>query len=267
MDARGTGQIVDRQARTVSFGGLTFTEAEYEMAAVDWHYHENAVFTLVTSGALRLGNRREVFDCPPDSLLFHSWQEPHYNAKPAGATRGFQVSVDQSWGREFALAPGRLPSAARLDRPDVRLLFYRLFREVRRQDDLTQLTIDSLLNEVFGFMQPAPTPARGIPAWVAQARELLHDYRDRTLSLQELALVLGVHWAHLSRDFPRYFRCNFGDYVRKVRVERSLPILRRTEVPLAEIALSCGFADQSHFTRCFKKFMGITPKQFRRLVQ
>lgn len=268
MDARGTGQLIDQQTRTAAIPGLTFSESEYEMAAADWHYHENGIFTFVTQGALRLGNRREVYDCPADTLLFHSWQEPHYNAKPAGATRGFQVSVDHTWREKYDLQPGRLPGATKVDSPDVRLSFYRLFQEVRRFDDDSELAIEGLLLETFQLMQPAPRlPMRGTPAWVARVRAILHETTDETISLQNLARAADVHWAHLSRDFRRYFRCNFGEYLRQIRVERSLPLLRRGELTLAEIALLCGFADQSHFTRIFRQHLRITPRQFQRLMQ
>lgn len=267
MEARGTGQLIDQQTRTSAIPGLAFSESEYEMAAADWHYHENGIFTFVTQGALRLGNRREVYDCPADTLLFHSWQEPHYNAKPAGATRGFQVSVDDSWREKFELQPGRLPGAAKVDRPDIRLLFYRLYQEVRRFDEVSDLAIEGLLLETFQLMQPAPRlPVRGTPAWVARVRAILQEEHERPVSLQELARTADVHWAHLSRDFRRYFRCNFGEYLRQIRVERSLPLLRKGELTLAEIALLCGFADQSHFTRTFRQHMGVTPHQFRNAV-
>ncbi|NJM53248.1 MAG: helix-turn-helix transcriptional regulator [Blastocatellia bacterium] len=77
---------------------------------------------------------------------------------------------------------------------------------------------------------------------------------------------MDVHWVHLSRDFPRYFRCNFSEYVRKIRVEKSLNLLRNQQLALTEIALICGFADQSHFIRSFKQFHGITPKKFRQII-
>lgn len=43
------------------------------------------------------GNKKEIYNCPAGSLLFHNWQEPHYNIKPAGYTRGFQIKLKNTW--------------------------------------------------------------------------------------------------------------------------------------------------------------------------
>jgi len=105
------------------------------------------------------------------------------------------------------------------------------------------------------------------PRWVGRVDELLHENYEHQLSLLEISAELGVHWAHLSRDFHRYFRCNFSQYVRKIKVERSLGLLRKRSVPLADIAYMCGFADQSHFIRCFKQYTGLTPREFRKIIK
>ncbi|MBK7706629.1 MAG: helix-turn-helix transcriptional regulator [Acidobacteria bacterium] len=73
-------------------------------------------------------------------------------------------------------------------------------------------------------------------------------------------------FAHISRDFGRYFGCNSSRYVRKIKVERSLGLLRWSELSLIDIAYMSGFSDQSHFIRCFREFNGLTPKEFRRLL-
>jgi AraC-like DNA-binding protein len=129
------------------------------------------------------------------------------------------------------------------------------------------LTVDALLLEAFDTMrgiERAAVPAR--PRWVDKIDEILHENFEQPLSLLEISAELGIHWAHLSRDFPKYFHCNFSQYARKIKVERSLNLLRKKTLSLADIACVCGFADQSHFIRCFKQYTGVTPKDFRRIV-
>jgi AraC family transcriptional regulator len=91
------------------------------------------------------------------------------------------------------------------------------------------------------------------------------DYAEK-LSLAELSGELAIHPVHLSRSFSRYFRCTLGEYVRNTRVERSLELMPRRNLTLTEIATTCGFADQSHFTRSFKQIMGVRPSTYRRLL-
>jgi AraC family transcriptional regulator len=245
--------------------GITITETVYDREFVDWHYHENPHFTLVTSGKIKQGTRRETFECCADTLLFHNWQEPHYNIKPAGVTRAFQVEIDAAWYRKFEVDPHLLPAAAKITRPNIRLLFYNIYKEAKIFDATSTFTIDSLLLETFETIRGFETRCVGTPLWVTRLDELLHDDSDRPFSLRDLSNELGLHWAHLSREFPRYFRCNFSQYVRKLKVERSLALLRDGRRSVAEITFICGFADQSHFIRCFREFTGITPRNFRQI--
>jgi AraC family transcriptional regulator len=87
------------------------------------------------------------------------------------------------------------------------------------------------------------------------------------LSLEVLAEVAGLSRFH----FARQFRVSTGEspmgYVLRARMERARVLLSRPEHPtIAHIASSLGFADQSHFTRTFRRFFGLTPKTFASLA-
>jgi AraC-like DNA-binding protein len=261
------GTFFAPSGQTNSFEGITITETEYDREFVDWHYHENPHFTLITRGVIKQGTRRETYDCSADTLLFHNSDEPHYSVKPAGITRGFQVEVSAAWSKKFEVDLHKLPATANITRPNIRLLFYNIFKEAKLFDNTTRLTIDSLLLETLETMRGVETFCSSRPRWVRKVDEILQDNFDRPFSLLELSNELGVHWAHLSREFPRYFRCNFSQYVRKLKVDKSLALLRSSNLPMAEITFICGFADQSHFIRCFKEFTGTTPRNFRRIAQ
>jgi AraC family transcriptional regulator len=68
----------------------------------------------------------------------------------------------------------------------------------------------------------------------------------------------------LARSFRRHFGISVAGFLRQVRVEAAQQLLRSSTESLAEIALSAGFADQSHFTRVFHQETGATPLQYRR---
>jgi AraC family transcriptional regulator len=107
-------------------------------------------------------------------------------------------------------------------------------------------------------------PERTPPRWLLRARDLLHARFTQNLSLDEIASEAGVHPVHLARVFRRHFECTPGDYLRKLRVESACRQLTSSDMPLSEIALSAGFADQSHFTKNFRRLMQMTPGEFRR---
>jgi AraC family transcriptional regulator len=94
--------------------------------------------------------------------------------------------------------------------------------------------------------------------------EYIHRHLDAALTLRDLAAV-----AHLSPyHFARLFKVSTGlpprRYVIARRVERAQQLLRsRDDLALAQVAARSGFWDQGHFTRHFKRLVGVTPKRFR----
>ncbi|QMW02657.1 chromate resistance protein ChrB domain-containing protein [Spirosoma foliorum] len=108
---------------------------------------------------------------------------------------------------------------------------------------------------------------RKSPVWVHELKELIQDQIDTnlTLSLTELSENLAINPTYVSRTFARYFdNLSFGDYIRKLRIEKALQLLETTTYNLTEIAYLTGFSDQSHFTRIFKKQIGQNPSQYRK---
>jgi AraC family transcriptional regulator len=76
---------------------------------------------------------------------------------------------------------------------------------------------------------------------------------------------MDVHPVYLCRTFSEQFDCTLGEYIRKLRTLRGWQLLTIGDGTLAEVASQSGFADQSHFTRLFKKQFGLTPGEYRRL--
>ncbi|SIQ84194.1 helix-turn-helix domain-containing protein [Pontibacter lucknowensis] len=266
MEELKAGSFFGQTNRTFHLDGILLTDTEYTVDKVDWHYHENAYFTFILAGQILEGNRKEKYHCAPGSLLFHNWQEPHYNIKPEGYTRGFHLEIQKEWFRELLPDSEVAEGSMQIDNPTVKLLFYQIFKETRLQDTLLYPAVESLLLQAFTTLLPQERKVYKNPPWVARLKELLHDRYPDTLSLKTLAAEVNIHPVHLSRDFPKYFHCSLGDYIRKVRTQKSFSLFYDKERSLTEIALQCGFSDQSHFTRSFKALNGLTPSAFRKIM-
>jgi len=105
------------------------------------------------------------------------------------------------------------------------------------------------------------------PEWTALLREMIQDQIDTntTLSLNQLSEELDISSSYLSREFSKYFEnLNYGEYIRKKRIEKAIELMSDRSISLTEIAYLTGFSDQSHFTRIFKKFTGSNPSEYRR---
>ena len=111
-----------------------------------------------------------------------------------------------------------------------------------------------------------PTISLLAPHWLKQATEIVESRFLERLSLTEIASEVGVHYVHLSRQFHKYNRCTIGDMIRRRRVQYASHLLARSNTSLAEIALACGFSDQSHLSFLFKRYMGLSPSKFRSLA-
>ena len=70
--------------------------------------------------------------------------------------------------------------------------------------------------------------------------------------------------AHFSRAFRTSFGCSPLEYVTRRRMERAQGLMLSTDIPLSQIALDCGFADQAHFSRLFRRVVGESPRVWRR---
>jgi AraC family transcriptional regulator len=262
-----TGQFHGQTNKTIHLNGITLTDTEYTHDKVDWHYHENAYFTFILQGSVIEGNKKEVYNCSAGSLLFHNWQEPHYNIKPDGFTRGFHIELEQEWFNGFDFGLSNLTGSINISNPELKLFLYKIFKETKIDDNTTALSVQDLLLQLLGQMlNDNKTSAKKKPLWVDKAREILHDKFSDKLTLTDLSNDLNIHPVHLSRDFPKYFQCSLGDYIRKLKIEKSLSLLSQKNISLSDITFECGFADQSHFARCFKEINGLNPFAYRKLM-
>ncbi|MET0461831.1 MAG: AraC family transcriptional regulator [Chitinophagaceae bacterium] len=264
MELLTTGQFFGQTNQRIHLNGLTITDTEYTHEKVDWHHHENPYFTFILQGAVLEGNKKETYHCTAGSLLFHNWQDAHYNIKPPGFTRGFHIEIDHHWFKEFNIKLDNIQGSSFITNPDAKLSFYKLFKESKMNCEESELTFPALLITCLEEMKNTPSPDRSkTPGWIRTLKELLHDQPAQVTSLSCLSGILGIHPVHLSRYFPLYFGCTLGEYIRKLKIGRSLIMLGDKRKSLVAIALDCGFSDQSHFNRCFKEHVGVTPKAYR----
>ena len=131
----------------------------------------------------------------------------------------------------------------------------------------TQNPVDSLLLEVYKKFLKQKTAKKTTPAWVKELKEIIQDQIDTNLSLTDISKSLDIHPSYLSREFSKHFdNLSFGEYIRKLRIEKAIELMKASSYSLTEIAYLTGFSDQSHFTRIFKKYTGHNPSGYRKKI-
>jgi AraC-like DNA-binding protein len=91
----------------------------------------------------------------------------------------------------------------------------------------------------------------------------INDEVETELSVEDIAKQFNVSTSHLSRIFREHVQITLVEYLNVRRVEESQYYLRHTNKNISDISKQYHFCNQSYFTRIFKKYTGVTPKQFR----
>jgi len=251
-------------------GGLLLGEVRYEPGLrIPRHVHAHARFVLVLAGALTEVRGDETNRYESSTLLFRRAGEPHaYQVGKSGATC-LIVDVEAGWyARAQEQAPVLAHSAA-FRRGFVVHLAHRLHGEFRLRDEVSRLVIDSIAVGMLAeaSRRVARAAERPTPDWLLEARRLVEDHFAEPLPLASVALRVGVHPVHLARTFRRCYQTTFAGYVRHVRIEFARRRLAASSDSLSDIAVSAGFCDQSHFSRLFKQYIGVTPAEYRLALQ
>lgn len=113
-----------------------------------------------------------------------------------------------------------------------------------------------------------PAPVQTLAPWQERKVVAFIDERlDQRIQLVDLAATARLSRSHFARAFRGSFQETPHTYILKRRVAAAKRAMRETDDPLGHIALDFGFADQSHFSRVFRRMAGMTPNAWRRVHQ
>lgn len=117
-------------------------------------------------------------------------------------------------------------------------------------------------------MSPTPNVPRkmnGLAGWQERrAKEILEAHLTAPVRIGTVAQACRLSCSHFSRAFRLSTGRSPYRWLTSRRIARAEILLRDTQLPLAEIAIGCGFADQSHFSRVFHRAIGMSPGAWRR---
>lgn len=245
-------------------GGLLLAEVRLEPGQrLHREQHAHARWMLVMKGSLveTTGGKASAYGA--STLIFRRAAEPRsYAASDRGATC-LVIEMDPAW-----IARARQQASLICDSTIFRggLLLHlanRLYGEFRLRDEVSRLAIESLtLGLVAEASRRIARTEHAVPVWLELALALIEGHFADPLPLRAVAMKVGVHPVHLARSFRRFHQTTFAAYVRQLRVDFARRELAG-RAPLSEIACAAGFCDQSHFSRCFKQYTGLTPAEYR----
>ena len=136
-----------------------------------------------------------------------------------------------------------------------------------RRDELLTATIHSIVRRaaVRAGRPAGPALPTGAGAIARRAREVIHDGYLRDISASDLAAATGRSRFTIHRAFTAMYGIAPSDYQRQLRLRAARRLIAQG-LPLSDAAIQAGFADQSHLTRWFSRYFGITPGGYQRAV-
>jgi AraC family transcriptional regulator len=256
---------------TLEVGRFRVTDARFPPELeLPHHVHERPIMAVILEGSWDEVFRTRTYECEPNTVLTEPAGERHANRFQRAGARVLVVEVDASDEELPAPCAALLDRAGCFDSVRVATLARRVVGEIHQSDALSGLATEGLVLEMLATATRDGARRRGgrpPPPWLVRVRDLLHEHFQTPPRITEAAGQAGVHPSHLAREFRTHFGASYGEYLRRVRLDWAAVRLARSDDTLAETALEAGFADQSHFTRAFRRYAGITPGRYREVAR
>ena len=262
------GHWYGRVIKSLEISGFILTETAHHAASrLPQHAHENSYFCFVLQGAYAEKSGKQEVLCKPSTLTFRGSGEVHEALVLDANVRVFQLEISPRWIERLREDSLTVSSTYQFSSGALPRLSARLNREFHKTDTAARLAVEGLALELLAEAARRPqTGTRATPLWLIQAREMIAEHFAGALTLPQIASQVGVHPVHLATTFRQKYGVTIGEFVRRLRVEHACRELLKRDLPLTAIALRAGFADQSHFSKVFKSYVGTTPARYRRSV-
>jgi AraC family transcriptional regulator len=256
------GEFLGSALRVHEWGGFTLSEHAYPAnARLPKHEHRYAYLSIPVSGSYEERWGVHSTNCSSAVAVFHPRGEQHADVFHGAEARVLSIEIDDTWCEHLRDAGARVSDRIELHGPSLFRSAARLRHMLSLRERPPLLKIEACTIDLLAEL-PARRDETRVPPWLGAVLERIHDARPARPPMSDLAREAGVHPVHLARTFRRVHGRTIGDYVRSLRVERAMELLRGRD-PIGEIAIAAGFSDQSHLCRELKRAIGVTPKGFR----
>lgn len=218
----------------------------------DWHWHEKIHLSSIIRGGNLESRKKEDIQVTPGKVMVYDQGEVHRNRFTAHPSRNLNIELTEG----FFSGDTQFSHLSQNEGAQVDL--YRIYMELLLQDDYSEQAISQILRSIF-WKGDHENPSE----WIKQLETILNDRWDEFLSLEDLSSALRIHPVTISKYFAKTKGITLSDYMRKIKIKKAVDLLINSSRPITEIALSCGFSDQSHLTRLTKHYAGYTPGEIR----
>lgn len=137
------------------------------------------------------------------------------------------------------------------------------FADELRRNGLLRLFLSTLMAEYRNSITGGKPHIYPYSVYVEHAMEYIADNYSQKIRIGEMADYIGVNRSYLTSSFKKAIGCSPQEYLLNVRMEKAKSLLKKTDTPISGIASSVGYADQLAFSKIFKQWYGISPRDYR----
>jgi AraC family transcriptional regulator len=270
MPAFAAGVFLGSACQTVQTASFQLAELQATVPEreVPRHRHETPHFVLVLRGIYLTEARNQDGPCSSSTLIYNPAGTTHRDCFRSRNGRFLSITPSLNGSRllDRDSSVARVVAGESVRSLEGGLITRAIEREFQREKHPSSLVLEGLGLELIGqLIRPEERiESRRIPDWLLRTKEIIEDCAGSEITIADLAATVAVHPVYLARAFRKYFGNSPGEYVRRNRLLRVRRLLIDTRLPLVEVALQCGFSDQSRMTHAFTSEFGIAPGRYRR---
>lgn len=263
--------------------------SSYERGSFSWHWHPEVELTLFLSGEMEYQVNDRIYHMKAGDGLFCNANALHTGRMIHGhdchyfsitflprLISGFEDSLIYTRFLEPVLTSARLSSvsfsaAVSWEEEELRFLKQILLLS-RHPSPVYEMEIQRTLSSFWQLLflnqstalQPAARETIRDTERLRTILEYLHTHYQEKITLETLARQVSISRSECCRFFRNHMKISLFDYLLDYRVEKSLPLLRETDLSITQIAGQTGFGSSAYYAKVFKNEMGISPSQYRK---
>lgn len=257
-------------------GSVEVLEASYHKQSFSRHTHDCYAFGIITGGRLDFVYQHRNWQANPGDI----------NLVVPGEVHDGHGAIDVGWSYKMLYMPVEVVREVNFELTETDTLpnflpgvishsyladSLHALHQILSDDEAPLLQQESMLRQwlnsfIFIYSEPKISLTRGLQEdrVVRRALEYLHEHCTDAVALKDLAIVTGLSPYYLLRVFKAVVGMPPHLYQQQLRVQKAKRLLANG-CSLAVISNETGFADQSHFSRQFKKITGLTPAMYQKM--
>lgn len=275
----------------ISLFATTFSPHTYEF--INWHWHQAFQYCYVTDGIIDIKLPRQTYTIKKGDGFFINYQQIHLIKLNEAVSTASYICLDippsfiahDNHGRIYSryvkpILESPIPAFLKLSGnvPGSKYILTKILeiqQTVKETPELFEIDLEidimSIFKKTFSLLKTTTQKSDNVPQSYYENDRLKHiltflqnHYQDK-ITLEEIAKSIAISKSECSRFFKKVTGESLFNYLITYRINKSIDLIRDTNLSIAEIATSVGFSNQSYYTKCFKEQKKITPKKFKEL--